>query len=103
MGQEVARAQVPHENLQSIRIGRLIALQKESGGVRGIVVAGDIVRSHCQYGPCVRDFHWTRAGSECIAHVHLFRRDWGLISRIGGRMMMVQCTTCSKAKACYFG
>ena len=43
MGQELARAQVPHEILQSIRIGRLTALQKESGGVRGIV-AGDIVR-----------------------------------------------------------
>ena len=37
MGQELARAQVPDEILQAIRSGRLTALQKESGCVRGIV------------------------------------------------------------------
>ena len=80
-GQELARAQVPHEILQSIRTGRLTALQKESGGVRGIV-AGDIVgrlvaRTIAQqmeraFEIATAPFQCalsTRAGRECIAHV----------------------------------
>ena len=80
MGQELARAQVPHEILQSIRTGQLTALQKESGGVRGIVT-GDVVRrlvartiAQQMERPFVATaaFQYalsTRAGSECIAHV----------------------------------
>ena len=81
MGQELARAQVPCEILQAIRTGRLTALQKESGGVRGIV-AGDIVRRlvartitqqmERAFEIATAPFQYalsTRAGSECIAHV----------------------------------
>ena len=64
-----------------IRLGRITALQKPSGGVRGIVV-GDVLRrlvartiaqqmsdvveaatAPCQYALS------TRAGTECIAHI----------------------------------
>ena len=38
-----AVGQVPHHILEAIRLGRLTALQKPDGGVRGIVV-GDIFR-----------------------------------------------------------
>ena len=38
-----ARGHIPHEVLTVIRMGRLTALQKPLGGVRGIV-AGDILR-----------------------------------------------------------
>ena len=38
-----AVGQVPHDILEAIRLGRLTALQKPDGGVRGIVV-GDIFR-----------------------------------------------------------
>ena len=81
MGQELARAQVPHEILQSIRTGRLTALQKESGGVRGIV-AGDVVRRlvartiaqqmERAFEIATAPFQYalsSRVGSECIAHV----------------------------------
>ena len=39
----LARGDVPTEIIEAIRVGRLMALQKPDGGVRGIVV-GDIVR-----------------------------------------------------------
>ena len=39
-----ARAEIPDEVLQVLRIGRMTALQNPTGGVRGIVV-GDSVRS----------------------------------------------------------
>ena len=39
----LARVDVPDEIMDAIRLGRLTALRKPNGGVRGIVV-GDIVR-----------------------------------------------------------
>ena len=38
-----ARGQIPREILEGVRVGRMTALQKPDGGVRGIVV-GDVVR-----------------------------------------------------------
>ena len=43
MCQEFARGHIPAEILQAVRIGRMTALQKPQGGVRGIVV-GDFMR-----------------------------------------------------------
>ena len=43
MCQSFARGDIPEEILQAFRMGRITALQKPTGGVRGIV-AGDIVR-----------------------------------------------------------
>ena len=41
--QDLSRAVVPDEVVDVVRLERLTALQKPSGGVRGIV-AGDIIR-----------------------------------------------------------
>ena len=43
MCERFARADIPDEVLQVMRVGRMTALQKPTGGVRGIVV-GDFVR-----------------------------------------------------------
>ena len=43
MCQEFARGRLPEEILRAVRIGRMTALQKPQGGIRGIVV-GDFVR-----------------------------------------------------------
>ena len=43
LAQEVARAEIPAEIVSAIRLGRMTALRKPSGGVRGIVV-GDVLR-----------------------------------------------------------
>ena len=71
LGQSVARGQV-------LRLGRITALRKPSGGIRGIVV-GDVFRRLAiaqQISPAVEwgtaPFQYaltTRAGAECIAHV----------------------------------
>ena len=66
--------------MQAIRLGRLTALRKTGGGVRGIV-AGDVIRRLTsrtmaqQLGEVVKratsPFQYalsTRAGCECIAH-----------------------------------
>ena len=42
-GEQLARAHVPPHIITLIRQGRLTALQKDNGGVRGIVV-GDVIR-----------------------------------------------------------
>ena len=81
MAESLARAEVPDAVTQTIRMGRMTALRKPSGGVRGIV-AGDIIRTLVartmaqQLGPQVEaatsPFQYalsTRAGSECVAHV----------------------------------
>ena len=72
---------MPTEVLQALRIGRMTAFQKPTGGVRGIVV-GDFVRRLVartmarQLGPAVESatapYQFalsTKAGSECVAHV----------------------------------
>ena len=76
-----ARADIPDEVLQVMRVGRMTALQKPTGGVRGIVV-GDFVRrlvtrtlaqqlkDAVQLATTLFQFALsTKAGSECIAHV----------------------------------
>ena len=53
MCQALARGSIPSEIVATVRMGRMTALQKPSGGVRGIVV-GDIVRTIAQQlGPAV--------------------------------------------------
>ena len=42
-----AKGQMPGEVVQTIKLGRMTALQKEGGGVRGIV-AGEVIRSDSQ-------------------------------------------------------
>ena len=78
---ELLEVNLPEAVINIIRMGRLTALSKPDGGVRGIV-AGDVVRrlvartmsqqlspaveratSPCQYAMT------TRAGCECVAHV----------------------------------
>ena len=81
MCQSFARGDVPEEILQAVRMGRITALQKPTGGVRGIV-AGDIIRRLVartiaqQLGPAIErataPFQYaltTRAGCECIGHI----------------------------------
>ena len=80
MGEQLSRAEAPSSIVSAIRLGRITALQKPNGGVRGIVV-GDtlrrlvartiaqkmIVEVEAATAPfqCVLS---TRAGTECVAH-----------------------------------
>ena len=80
LGDQLAKAQTPASVNDAILLGRLTALQKPSGGVRGLV-AGDIMRrlvartmSH-QLSKAVESatapFQYTmttEAGTQCIAH-----------------------------------
>ena len=79
--QEFARGRMPSEILQAVRIGRMTALQKPQGGIRGIVV-GDFIRRVVartlaqQLGPAVEHhtspFQYalsTRSGCEYVAHI----------------------------------
>ena len=74
-------ARVPEEIIEAIRLGRLTALSKPDGGVRGIVV-GDILRRMVartlakQISKKVEEatapFQYalsTKAGCECVAHI----------------------------------
>ena len=83
--QDVVRAEVPPNVLDLPRMGRMTALQKPGGGVRGIV-CGDVVRRLVaqtiaqQISPAVQDdtspFEYaltTKAGRECVAHAILHR------------------------------
>ena len=79
MGQELARAETPDVVVDAIRLGRITALLKPSGGVRG-TVSGDIIRRLVartvaqQLNPEVEKatapFQFaltTRCGGECVA------------------------------------
>ena len=81
MGEQLAQARVPPTIHASIRQGRMIALQKPRGGVRGIVV-GDVVRrlvartmaqqlsKAVEAATAPHQYAMsTRAGTECVAHV----------------------------------
>ena len=85
--QAFAQAHIPEEVVTAVRMGRITALQKPSGGIRGIVV-GDLVRRLVsrtiaqQIGPSVevataphQHAMSTRAGCECIAHMLQARTD----------------------------
>ena len=54
VAEQLARAQVPDGVVDLVRLGRLTALTKPDGGVRGIVARTSIMT--------------TKAGCECIAH-----------------------------------
>ena len=81
LAERLARADVPPSIVDAIRQGRLTALRKPSGGVRGIVI-GDVIRRVVartlaqQLGPAVEGatapFQYalsTKAGCECVSHV----------------------------------
>ena len=80
VAEQLSRAHTPQVIVNIIRMGRMTALQKDYGGVRGIV-AGDIIRRLVartvaqQLSPIVErvtaPFQYamtTRAGTECVAH-----------------------------------
>ena len=80
VGEHLARGEIPGDVLHAIRMGRMTALQKASGGVRGIV-AGDMVRrlvaktiaqqTRAPVEVATAPFQYalsTRAGRECVAH-----------------------------------
>ena len=80
VAERLSRGQVPSSIRDAIRLGRLTALRKSNGGVRGIV-AGDIVRRLVartisqQMAEAVQTatapFQYalsTRSGCECVAH-----------------------------------
>ena len=81
VSERLARAQIPEGVADLLRLGRITALSKPDGGVRGIV-AGDVVRRLVartiakQLSTAVEQATsphqyalTTRAGCECVAHV----------------------------------
>ena len=67
--QDLARAQVPPDVVAVLRMGRITALQKPGGSVRGIV-CGDIVRrlvARTIAQKITRSWN-SKAGGECVAH-----------------------------------
>ena len=77
----MARGEVPDRIEPVVRLGRLTALRKPDGGVRGIIV-GDVLRRLVartiaqqiadQVEAATAPFQYalkTRAGSECVAHI----------------------------------
>ena len=99
LAQILAAGDVPPEIMRAIALGRLTALRKDGGGVRGIVV-GDMLRRMVartmaqQVSKEVEEatfpFHYaltTRARCDCVDHVlqtltdlneHAHRRCWGM-------------------------
>ena len=80
MGEQLTQGYPPQGVNYTIRLGRMMALQKPSGGVRGIV-AGDIVRrliawtmaqqlsTVVEAATAPHQYAMsTRAGTECVAH-----------------------------------
>ena len=78
---QLAQGHIPDEVVRAIRLGRLTALQKPDGGVRGIVV-GDVFRhlvartiaqQYAKLGEAAtHPFQHalsTRAGTECVTHI----------------------------------
>ena len=53
----LARAQAPASTARAITLGRLVAIRKPSGGVRGIVV-GDFLRRLVERAPCGHVRSW---------------------------------------------
>ena len=78
---QLAQGNIPEEVVSAIRLGRMTALQKPDGGVRGIVV-GDVFRrvvartiaqQYAKLGEAAtHPFQHalsTRAGTECVTHI----------------------------------
>ena len=68
LGERFAIAQVPQPIVDAVRMGRVSALRKRDGGVRGIV-AGDVFRRLVRGTDHRQAALSTRAGCECVAHV----------------------------------
>ena len=77
----MARGDVPAEIMESVRLGRMTALRKPNGRVRGIV-AGDVLRRLVartlaqefakEFDQACAPFQFaltTRAGTECVSHM----------------------------------
>ena len=65
----LARGHVPPTGLQVFRLGRVTALKKADGGVRGIVVS-DVLRRLAEKATAPFQYALrTRAGCECVSHV----------------------------------
>jgi hypothetical protein len=87
MAQEYARAAVPDEVMQALRLGRLTALQKDNGKIRGIVAGSVMRRLVCravakQYSDRflarTAPFQFalqTKAGTDALAHALRFLTD----------------------------
>ena len=82
VGELLAKGRIPNPVRQFLRLGRMTALRKKEGRVRGIV-AGEVIRRLTaktiaqQLGPAVTKATApcqcalsTRAGCECVAHPH---------------------------------
>ena len=78
LGEHLVTARVPDQVVEAVRMGRVTALRKPSGGVRGIVV-GDVIRrlvartvaqqvSSCHSSESVRTLH-EGLDCECVSHV----------------------------------
>ena len=88
LAEQVAQGRITPTVIEAIRMGRMTALRKANGGVRGIVVGGVVRRLVArtmaqQLGPQVESatapFQYalsTRAGSECVAHVIQGLSEW---------------------------
>ena len=81
LGEHLVTAKVPDQVVEAVRMGRMTALRKPSGGVRGIVV-GDVIRrlvartvaqkvsSNVESATAPYQYALsTRAGCECVSHV----------------------------------
>ena len=76
VGEHLAQGKIPRDVLETVRMGRMTALQTANCGVRWIV-AGDRTIAQQIRGPVewatstFQDALQTRAGTECIAHANL--------------------------------
>ena len=80
VGELFSRGQIPHDIVQLVKLGRMTALRKKDGGVRGIV-AGEVIRRlvartiaqqlNSAAAAATAPFQYaltTRAGCECVSH-----------------------------------
>ena len=102
--QSLAVADVPHQVLRILGLGRLIALKKPGGGVRGIVV-GDVLRRLVgrtmakqvtkEVEAATSPFQYalsTRSGCECVAHVLQTLTELGHMTSFPGRQCSMDCS-----------
>ena len=80
VGEMFSRGQIPHDIVQLVKLGRMTALRKKDGGVRGIV-AGEVIKRlvartiaqqlNSAAAAATAPFQYaltTRAGCECVSH-----------------------------------
>ena len=94
VAESLSSGQIPPNAATTIRRGRMTALKKDGGGVRGIVV-GEVIRRVTartiaqKLGPavemCTSPFQYalsTRAGCECIVHVLQSLTEWDPLATV---------------------